>query len=702
MDDTFLHSLYKIVSFNNVMDGLQILGIRKGDAIFVHSSLSKFGFVEGGARTVINAIRETIGSEGTIIMPSFNMSIFSQEPIILDTLKTPSEMGIISETFRCDAKVNRNSNLFHPLCFQGPLAKSILKCQTIDTWGEDSPYDLLFREKVKILLLGTNFYTTSFFHFCEQRNSVPYREPVTYHGFVNNESGALASTCIRLKRKFGAESDFNVLYKLFNKNNNIIGDTASGTMNMSEAIIGTAICRSLNAAELVNLCDKLLKKDPCFFKLQSDQLSTMPTMIHEDQYQMFNLIEALYKKNRALVSDDFNGSLKWIRDYIPLRYHFYPSQSKAWTWEIPPKWSVIEASVIDAATGEKLIDTKNNLLHVRINSTPIHKKVSREELFEHLAFRRDFPDAIPYTTGYYKNSWGFSIKADELAKFSANQYNVNIDSTLTPGNLVVGEYTVHGFGDKTILFPIHLDHPWQCNDNLSGCAVALELILKLSRCFDLKNSYTFLFLPETIGTIAYLSNHELLIPNVRYGLVFDSVGNINTLKFTQTKKNDDILNRYIHTVLKSNKISYETLEFYDDEHLISANDERVLSSPFVNIPSVAFSRSPFKEYHTDKDSPAIINEAMLNETVKVLFEIIMLIEKDFRPQQKFKGVLHLSSYGLWDDSWTIDENLSIEKILHSLTGEYTVFEIAERVSKSFDFVYQFLIKLQEKGLLTVL
>ena len=371
MQDNLLQSLCRTVQFDDIVNGLHTLNIRKGDSIFVHSSLSKFGFVEGGAQSVINAIRNAIGDNGTIVMPSFNMSIFSQKPIVLDITKTPSEMGKITEVFRRVPGVKRNANLFHPLCFEGPLAKSILACQTIDTWGDDSPYALLFREDIKILLLGTNFYTTSFFHFCEQRNSVPYREPVKYEGFVQDGNGRRASSCIRLKRKFGEESDFNALYKLFNKEQNIIGNAATGTMFMHETVIGSAICRSLNARQLVKICDKLLQEDRCFFKLQSDQLAPMATMIYEEHYGMLNLIETQHKKNRALVSDEFNESLKLIRDFIPLRYHFYPSQSKAWTWEIPPKWALAEASIANAKTGEKIVDAQNYLLHVRFNSSPI-------------------------------------------------------------------------------------------------------------------------------------------------------------------------------------------------------------------------------------------------------------------------------------------------------------------------------------------
>ncbi len=127
MDLEIIKQLYPYIGCKDILSGLKCLGLNKGDNAFVHSSLSRFGYVEGGASTVIEALRETIIDSGTIIMPSFNMSIFSSNEIVYDVRKTPSEMGLITEIFRKMKGVKRNQNILHPLCFQGPLSNDILK-----------------------------------------------------------------------------------------------------------------------------------------------------------------------------------------------------------------------------------------------------------------------------------------------------------------------------------------------------------------------------------------------------------------------------------------------------------------------------------------------------------------------------------------------------------------------------------------------
>ncbi len=85
-----------------------------------------------------------------------------------------------------------------------------------------------------------------------------------------------------------------------------------------------------------------------------------------------------------------------------------------------------------------------------------------------------------------ENVWTWTIPLKEPGKIK--------------GELKVGEYIVKGFGDETIIFPIHLCHVYMANDNLSGVAVVIKLIELLQRTPGLKHSYKFLFLPETIGT----------------------------------------------------------------------------------------------------------------------------------------------------------------------------------------------------------
>lgn len=253
-----------------------------------------------------------------------------------------------------------------------------------------------------------------------------------------------------------------------------------------------------------------------------------------------------------------------------------------------------------------------------------------------------------------------------------------------PNGLKLGEHTVKGYTDECIILPIHLDHPRMANDNLSGVVVAMELI---NRLYDqkLRHTYKFLFLPETIGTIAWLSRHGI---DYKYGIVIDSVGTCGDIVTTETKT-PSLLNSYIEG---------KTNEFMSDAHLMTGNDERTLES--VDIPSIQVSRLPFKEYHTTADTPDIIQEKQLSDTVDYVYSLIMRIERDFVPKPKYEGVPCLSANGLWEKAYETSEVfIKVEKIWHLIGGWRTVAQIAKVAGLSFDFVYDFVKKLESKGLL---
>ena len=128
----------------------------------------------------------------------------------------------------------------------------------------------------------------------------------------------------------------------------------------------------------------------------------------------------------------------------------------------------------------------------------------------HLYFLEDQPDLIPYRTSYYKKNWGFCVAHDTLKSFDEDRYFVHIDSTLKPGSLTYGEFFIKGQTKNEILISTYICHPSLCNDNLSGIVVTTILAKLLSK-IDTYFSYRFLFIPETIGAITWLSKISSLI-----------------------------------------------------------------------------------------------------------------------------------------------------------------------------------------------
>jgi aminopeptidase-like protein len=254
------------------------------------------------------------------------------------------------------------------------------------------------------------------------------------------------------------------------------------------------------------------------------------------------------------------------------------------------------------------------------------------------------------------------------------------------GGLKLGEFSI-GTGKEVILLPIHLDHSKMANDNLSGVAVAIrlaQLIRDNSVTKPIKYTYKFLFLPETIGTIAYLSTFGT---NFKYGIVIDSVGGDGDL-ITTTTKTPSILNLYVEG---------KTNEFMSDAHLWSGNDERTLES--VGIPSIQISRSPFLEYHSERDTPDRIIDKQLNNALAYVHYLIWKIENDFVPAPKYKGVPCLSANGLWKKEYGSPHTfMKVERIWQMLGYGLSVVEIAKATNNTFHFTLDFVNELKSKGL----
>ncbi|MEK7658941.1 MAG: DUF4910 domain-containing protein [Patescibacteria group bacterium] len=409
---------------------------------------------------------------------------------------------------------------------------------------------------------------------------------------------------------------------------------------------------------------------------------------------MIKLINNLWLKRRDIISDGFSESLEYISKIIPLKIHKIPTGTKCWTWVVPEKWSVNDAYIEDMS-GKRMLDLKNHPLHIVSYSLPINKTVSRKELLKHLHTSKERPNAIPFEFKYYQRDWGFCIQNNRLKEFNKEKYKVFIDSKFEKGNLEVGECTIKGKTDKTIVLAAHLCHPAQANDDLTGVAVLTGVAKEI---FKKKNYYTykFLFVSETIGSIAYLSQNEDLIPKIEYGVFLEMLGNNNVHALQLSRQGDTKIDRVARHVMKRKFKKFKEGQF----RTIVANDEMVFNGPGVNIPMISISRYPYPEYHTSDDNLSIISEKRLEESKDLVLEILDIIDKDFTPKRNFKGPIFLSGYGLWVD-WrkNLELNQNMEKIMLSLEGDKTIFDIAEKLDMDFIDVLSFVNKLKKVNLI---
>ena len=312
-----------------------------------------------------------------------------------------------------------------------------------------------------------------------------------------------------------------------------------------------------------------------------------------------------------------------------------------------------------------------------------------EELKPHLFSLPDQPTAIPYRTSYYNDSWGFCLSHHDLLGFEEGPYEVVIDSELEPGFLRYGEYVIEGQTREEVLVTTHICHPTMANDNLSGIAVATFLaksILESSPRF----TYRFLFIPGTIGSLAWLAANEDNVSKIKSGLVLTGVGDPGTPTYKRSRRADAGIDRIMEYVLNENSPKFEIRDFSPFGY-----DERQFCSPAFNLPVGCLMRTPhgeYPEYHTSLDNLDFIRRESLEDTLRICRRAIDLLEKNRFYQNLFpKGEPQLGKRGLYQamGQQTKDRQslqLAMLWVLNYSDGSHDLLDIAIRSSLPFDTI----------------
>ena len=238
---------------SHIVSGLRELGVVPGDVVFAHSSLSAFGYVEGGVDTVIDALLEGVGAQGTLVLPTFTWGAFhAATGVRFDLVNTPCETGRIPETFRGREGVLRSSHICHSVAALGPQAEHALG-EGVSSFGRGSTFDRLYRLDCWNLLLGVSFNSCTALHSAEELEHVPYR---AYRGFphsvvVHSGGRTEPSRSIEFLRQDGSSNDFARMGPILERD----GVTRSHT-------IGEARCVNARIRDVIDVARRMLREDP--------------------------------------------------------------------------------------------------------------------------------------------------------------------------------------------------------------------------------------------------------------------------------------------------------------------------------------------------------------------------------------------------------------------------------------------------------
>jgi aminopeptidase-like protein len=171
----------------------------------------------------------------------------------------------------------------------------------------------------------------------------------------------------------------------------------------------------------------------------------------EEGGESYKIVEGLYPTCRSITGDGVRSSLRLLQRTIQLELHEVPSGTQVFDWTVPNEWNIRDAYIKNSA-GERVVDFRQNNLHVLNYSVPVHRTMPFAELRPHLFTLPETPDWIPYRTSYYRETWGFCLSHRQLEQMADREYEVCVDSTLAPGSLTYGEYWIQGSGDDEVPF----------------------------------------------------------------------------------------------------------------------------------------------------------------------------------------------------------------------------------------------------------
>jgi aminopeptidase-like protein len=260
---------------------------------------------------------------------------------------------------------------------------------------------------------------------------------------------------------------------------------------------------------------------------------SMTALDHEAGTELHEFVSDLFPICRSITGDGLRETLRRIGDRVPLELREVPTNTQVFDWTIPREWNIRDAYVKDGE-GRRVVDFAASNLHVVNYSVPVDLRLPLSELREHLATIPERPDWIPYRTSYYREDWGFCLSHDSLLSLEEGEYEVRIDSTLEDGSLTYGECYLPGDEETEVLISAHVCHPSLANDNLSGVAVA-TFVARALAAMRRRLSYRFVFVPGTIGAIAWLHANQEQVARIRHGLVLTCTGDAGHITYKRSR-----------------------------------------------------------------------------------------------------------------------------------------------------------------------
>ena len=420
--------------------------------------------------------------------------------------------------------------------------------------------------------------------------------------------------------------------------------------------------------------------------------------------KIHNLAKQLWGINRSITGDGVRKTLSILDGYVKDLVVFeVASDTQVFDWVVPKDWSIASGYIL-TPSGRKICDFNENNLHVVGYSTPVDDSISLEELNKNLYSLPDLPNAIPYVTSYYSERWGFCLPHKQRMLLEEGTYKVKIDSCLFDGHLTYGELIIKGDTDKEVLISTYICHPSMANNELSGPVVVTYLAKWLQSLQSTKYTYRIIFIPETIGSITYLSkNINQMKEKIIAGFNVTCIGDNRSYSYLPSRNGKTISDKVAKHILKWTDPDYVTYSWSD-----RGSDERQYCAPGIDLPIASIMRTKYgqyPEYHTSLDDLInVVTPDGLEGGYEALRLSVEAIENICYPRVTVLGEPQLGKRGLYPTisrhNSASESRLLMELITWS-DGSHSLLEIAEKCNVPIWELYPLIKKLQTHNLLVL-
>lgn len=425
--------------------------------------------------------------------------------------------------------------------------------------------------------------------------------------------------------------------------------------------------------------------------------------MNEELKQMDELFDELFPIMRSITGEGVRETIRILQKHIPLEMEGIPTGTEVFDWDIPKEWVIREAWIKDEQ-GNKIIDIADLNLHVVNYSEPIDGWFTLDELKQHIHTIPNKPNAVPYVISYYKERWGFCMSQEQLDALPDGRYHAYIDSEKIDGELNFAQAVLPGKSDKEVLISTYICHPSMANNELSGPLVATYLYKRLQQWEKRELTYRFVFIPETIGAISYLSKYgQHLKEKLHSGIVVTCVGGEGfNLSLKKSRLEHSPINELIEYLVEHEQEPMNIRPFTPN----NGSDERQYCSPGFNLPVGQFAKMTYGQYagyHNSLDTKETMTITALQESVDSLERVLKLQEYNgYYVNAKPFGEPKLGKYDLYPDinapalrgrsnNTKLDNRQQLNQILHLLNysdGKHTLIDIVKKQHyKLEDYIY---------------